>query len=84
MRQHVTVINKQLELALVSAAAAPGGFQRLSQGCGSASSVIAGGEDGVGGGGDASQGPLSLQRGWLWFVVCTPLEVWGLLLISIR
>lgn len=63
MRQHVTVINKQLELAPVAAAAAPGGFQRLSQGCGSASSVLWLG-------GDARQGLFSLQRGWLCFQAC--------------
>lgn len=58
MRQHVTIINKQLELALLSAAAALGSFQLLSQGCGSASPRDSGGTPG---------GPSPWRGCWWWF-----------------
>lgn len=77
MRQHVTIINKQLELAPLSAAAALGSFQLLSQGCGSASPRDSGGTPGV----------PSSRRGWSrWFRAqrLRILEIWGLFLNSTR
>lgn len=63
MRQHVTIINKQLELAPLCAAAALGSFQLLSQGCGFASPRDTRGTPGV---------PAPRRGWWWWWFLATP------------